>query len=279
MSNAFPFVTPEGRLVAGSFTQINTTDHQNKPLAPEKHNWFVGLAFPKTTAQWYDEQGELGAVFGALRSAAAEHYKGQEFQNTAFAWKIDNGDDPKHASKEGYAGNWILKFTRYVAIGACKVYNTQNAEVIDPAQIKRGYYYRISGSAKANGNTGTQAGVYVNMDMAQLKRQGKEIVSGPTAEQVFGPATGVPSTPQAAYTAPSGPAPSAPTPPAAPVSAPATPGVAPAPQFASGGGFAPAPAPASPVEVKRLYQGVAYTEAALKSAGHSDELIASYPVA
>lgn len=185
MAQSFDFVTPVGRLVSGSFTEVNKTDHQNKPLDPAKYNTFVALAFTKTAANWWDEQGELGAVFTAIRSAAHDHYKGAEFQNAAFAWKIDNGDDPKHAGKDGYPGHWILKFTRYQAIGSCRVYNTANQEIIDPMQLKRGYYYRISGSTKANEQSGNQAGVYMNMNMAQLVGVGQEIVSGPSAAQVF----------------------------------------------------------------------------------------------
>lgn len=277
MAQQFDFVTPAGRLVAGSFTEVNKTDHQNKPLDPAKYNRFVGLAFPKTAAQWWDEQGELGAVFTAIRQAAADHYKGAEFQNAAFAWKIDNGDDVKHAGKEGYAGHWILKFTRYETIGGCRVYNTANQEIIDPMQLKKGYYYRISGSAKANGNTGSQAGVYMNMNMAQLVGIGAEIVSGPTAAAVFGTPATLPAGVQAAPAiggmpaAPSLPLPTPPAAPAAPGAVPAAP-AAPAPNFAQGGGYAP-------VEVKRIYQGVAYTEAALRASNHTDAMIATYPIA
>lgn len=277
----FSFLTPEGRHVSGSLTELNKKDHNGRDLAPEKYNWYFALAFPKTAASWWEESGDLGVTFGKVREAAASHYKGRENQLNPFAWKIENGDDPKHAGKEGFAGCWILKFTRYVGknnMPPVKVFDTNNQELIGNMIGNKGDYYRVAGSCTPNGVEGLQAGVYMNMNMVQFRRKGVEIISGPSAEQVFGPATGAPTTPGMSPTPPSAPANtpqapvSAPTPPTAPA---ATPGVAPAPQFANGGGFAPAPV----VEVKRLYQGVAYTEAVLKASNHTDEMIATYPIA
>lgn len=299
------FLTPVGRLVSGSFFEPQKSDHQGKPKEESDWNYYVGMAFPKTAANWWDEQGELGAVFNALRAAASEHYRGQE--NVAnFKWKIDDGDSPKHAEKSGYPGHWILKFNRQHSIGACPVYNNQNPPqvIVDPQQAKRGHWYRISGSSKANGATGDQAGVYVNMSMAQWCAHGEEIVGGPSASQVFGaapsalpagastqplaPAAAMPAAPGAppAASSPATPAALPQTPPAAaspaPAAAPAQqPGTVPAPNFATGGGYDPAPAApaAAPVEEKYQYAGGAYSKAALLQAGHTEAMIATYPKA
>ena len=214
MAQKESFVTPVGRLVGGSFFDINTYDHENKPLAPEKHNWWVGLAFPKIAANWWEEQGELGAVFQAIMRAANSHYVNGEPQQPTFAWKIINGDDPKHASKTGYAGHWVIGFSRNVAIDACPVYNAAYQQVIDKNLAKKGYYYRISGSSVANGRTGNQAGVYINMEMAQLLYAGEEIISGPAPASVFGAAPAMPEGARPIGVTP------APTPAAAPVAAP-----------------------------------------------------------
>ena len=214
MAQKESFVTPVGRLVGGSFFDINTHDHENKPLAPEKHNWWVGLAFPKTAANWWEEQGELGAVFQAIMRAANSHYVNGEPQQPTFAWKIINGDDPKHASKTGYAGHWVIGFSRNVAIDACPVYNAAYQPVIDKNLAKKGYYYRISGSSVANGRTGNQAGVYINMEMAQLLYAGEEIISGPAPASVFGAAPAMPEGARPIGVTP------APTPAATPVAAP-----------------------------------------------------------
>ncbi|WDQ26679.1 hypothetical protein e2701_00068 [Klebsiella phage e270.1] len=243
------FVTPVGRLVGGSFFDMNTSDHENKPLAPEKYNWWVGLAFPKTAANWWEEQGELGVVFQAILKAAGAHYVNGETQQPTFAWKITNGDDPKHAGKTGYPGHWVIGFSRNVAIDACPLYNAQFQPVIDKNQAKKGYYYRISGSTSPNGRTGNQAGMYINMEMAQLLYAGEEIISGPAPASVFGAVPAMPAGATAIGAAPTpvaAPTP-APTPAAAPVAAP-TPAAAPvaAPTPAAAPVAAPTPA-AAPV--------------------------------
>ena len=279
MAQKESFVTPVGRLVGGSFFDINTHDHENKPLAPEKHNWWVGLAFPKTAANWWEEQGELGAVFQAIMRAANSHYVNGEPQQPTFAWKIINGDDPKHASKTGYAGHWVIGFSRNVAIDACPVYNAAYQPVIDKNLAKKGYYYRISGSSVANGRTGNQAGVYINMEMAQLLYAGEEIISGPAPASVFGAAPAMPEgarpigvTPAAAPVA----APvAAPTPAAAPVAAP-TPAAAPvaAPTPAAAPVAAPTPA-AAPVKVMTEKAGGATYEQFIAQGWNDEQLIAN----
>lgn len=279
----FEFLTPVGRLVSGSFFEPQKSDHQNKPKPESEWNYFVALAFPKTAANWFEEQGELGAVFTALRQGAAAQYQGQENQIVDFKWKIDNGDDLKHADKTGYAGHWILKFNRQASIGPCPLYDNNNPPqaVVDPQQAKRGHYYRIAGSSSANGATGAQAGVYVNMNMAQWCAHGEEIVSGPSAAQVFGQAAGglpmgastTPMAPAAGMPSPGLPAtPATPAAPAAPAAtpAPAAPGAVPAPNFAQGGGYAAEPE-------KYSFGGGAWTKEQLLAGGHTEEMIATYP--
>jgi hypothetical protein len=244
----FDFTTPVGRLVGGSFFELNKTDHNNKPLEEKKYNWWVGLAFPKTAANWWEEQGELGAVFTAIRSAAGFYTNGEASQPT-FAWKIINGDDPKHAAKEGYPGHWVIGFSRNVAIDPCPIYKyPENTAVIDPQQAKRGYYYRISGSSSSNESTGNQAGVYINMYMAQLCFAGQEIISGPAPSSVFNTPIAMPAGASAVPAAPGGvpaPAAMAPVTPPAPGGVPAPAAMAPVTPPAPGG--VPAPAAMAPV--------------------------------
>ena len=215
------FLTPVGRLVGGSFTELNKKDHKGRDLAPEKYNWWAGLAFPKTAANWWEEPGELGVMFQAILRAANSWYVNGETQSPDFAWKIHNGDDPKHAGKTGYAGHWVVGFSRNVQIDQVKVYDTNFKPVIDPNMLKKGFYYRIDGSTSANENTGDQAGMYINMQTVQLCALGDEIVSGPSAETIFGqaPAMQLPTGARPVNVA-------APTPAAAPVAAP-TPAAAP----------------------------------------------------
>ena len=212
------FVTPVGRLVGGSFFDMNKKDQEGRDLDPKKYNWWVGMAFPKTAANWWEEQGDLGVVFQAVLKAAGAYYVNGETQQPTFAWKILNGDDPKFAGRQGYPGHWIIGFSRNVAIDACPLYNAQFQPVIDKNQAKKGYYYRISGSTSANEAKGLQAGVYINMEMAQLLYAGEEIISGPAPASVFG---AVPAMPAGATAIGATPAPvAAPVATPAPVAAP-----------------------------------------------------------
>lgn len=315
MSESRQFTTPVGHLVTGSIFEPQKTDHMGKPVTEDKWSYFIGLAFPKTTQQWWDEpdtgDGSLGYVFNQLRAAANDGYRGQEWQNAAFKWKLEDGDSPKHADKTGWKGHWILKFNRSYSIGRYGVYDNAHPNPApisedNPSRCKRGDYYRVSGSTRPNGAVGDQAGVYVNVNMVQWCAYGEEIASGPSAAQVFSnpvdlppgasttpsaPAAGMPAAPQGAPSAPSAP-PASPAPavppqapaspaPAAPPQAPAqtpapaappTPGSVPPPSFADGGGYDGLPE-------KFQYQGAAYTKEQLLTAGHTEEMIATYPKA
>ncbi len=232
MAETLNFQSPVGRMVSGSFNELQTKDHQGKDQPAEKHKYFVGIAFRKTAANWWDEPGELGAMFRNWLTAAQSHYRNGEWQQPGFAWKINNGDDPKHAGKAGYAGHWVVSFTRSASIGEIPLIEQGNPPryMLDRKAAKRGYYYAISGGVVANGCTGNQAGVYVNINAAMLVGYGEEIISGPSPEQLFSNPVVLPPGASA-------------TPVATAAMAPALPGGYPAPQAAPGGYPAPRAAP------------------------------------
>jgi hypothetical protein len=177
------FVTAVGRLVAGGFFEPQTKDHKGNPLLPEKYHWFAALAFPKTQADWRMEPAE---VFQEIYKAGQEgHATTGDWQKPTFAWKIEDGD-ADNKNKVGYAGHWIVKFSRSCNIEPVRVVDTAYKPIIDPQVAKKGYYYVISGGAKGNGCDGLQAGVFVNMNMVMLAAAGEEIISGPSAQEVFG---------------------------------------------------------------------------------------------
>lgn len=182
----FQFTTPAGRLVMGSFFDLQKTDHENKALPEERYHWFAGLAIPKTTANWWDEPAPL---FQAIKQAAQSTYADTLWQSPYFSSKVEDGDG-KNKDREGYAGCWIVKFTRNLFMGANRVEaprlgDTQYNPIIDPMVAKKGYYYAISGDCQANGKQGATAGIFVNMSMALLVAKGEEIVTGPSLAQAF----------------------------------------------------------------------------------------------
>lgn len=182
----FQFTTPAGRLVMGSFFDLQKTDHENKALPEERYHWFAGLAIPKTCSNWWDEPAPL---FQAIKQAAQSTYADTLWQSPYFSSKVEDGDG-KNKDREGYAGCWIVKFTRNLFMGANRVEaprlgDTQYNPIIDPMVAKKGYYYAISGDCQANGKQGATAGIFVNMSMALLVAQGPEIVTGPSLAQAF----------------------------------------------------------------------------------------------
>lgn len=181
------FLTDVYRLVAGSFSEQNTVDHEGKPIAPEKYNWWAGLAIPKTPGilDWKQEVGNPTLM--AILKAGQEAFPNGEWQSPNFSWKIKDGDSLNKHGEQHYPGHWIVGFSRNQQIGPVPCYN-QSCAPIQPMETKKGWSYKISGSSVGNGRTGNQAGVYVNMEMVQLCIANPEdiIVTGPSAQQVFG---------------------------------------------------------------------------------------------
>lgn len=226
MANApkFQFTTPAGRLVMGSFFDLQKTDHENKALPEERYHWFAGLAIPKTTSNWWDEPAQL---FQAIKQAAQSTYADTLWQSPYFSSKVEDGDG-KNKEREGYAGCWIVKFTRNLFMGANRVEgprmcDTVHNPIIDPMVAKKGYWYGVVGDCQANGKQGSTAGIFVNMSLVQLVAQGPEIITGPSFAQAFAGAQ---------FNVPGG------------VAAPVQPAAAPAPS--------PAPAPAAAAVAPRM---------------------------
>lgn len=286
MSEAKQILTPVGRIVAGDCFKGQDKDADGNPRTiksgpnagqPTKQ-YFVALAIAKSDAAW-------PALEAQIKAAAREGHPTQFGPDgnplrPDFAFKIVDGDSQvpnmkgtKPCDKAGYAGHWVLSFSSNFAP---ECYTKGGAErITDPSMIKRGYYVRIAGSVKGNDST-SKPGVYLNHNMIELCGHGDEINSGPDASSVFGEAAVLPTGASATPLAPTTP------PPVAAASAPA-PAVEPAHDFLNGpAASAPAPAPApsvAPVVAKRLYNGVAYTEAVLAASEHTPEMIASYPLA
>ncbi|MGI4260941.1 ssDNA-binding protein, partial [Klebsiella pneumoniae] len=182
---AIKFLSPVGRLVAGSFFDVQKKDHKGRDLPPEKYHWFVGMAYAKTPGVTHFSQ-ESHDMFKAIWQAAAAGFPAGDYNNAGFHWKIEDGDGVNR-DKEGYAGNWIVKFKRSCKIDPVKIYDSAYKPIINPEVAKRGYYYVMDGSTEGNGQTGDEtAGMYINMNMVMLAAVGDEIVSGPSAREVFG---------------------------------------------------------------------------------------------
>jgi len=311
MSERVDFLTPVGRLVSGDCFKANTTDQNGNPLLIKSgpnagqptQNYNFGVAFDKNDVGYPELWGKIHAE--AKRGFPQYFDAANNCILPTFAFKITDGDSAipntkgnKPCDRTGYPGHWVIFFSGSFA-PKCFTAGGQ-AIITDPTAIKRGYFVRVSGSVVSNDNE-QKPGVYMNYSMVELIGYGEEIQSGPDGAAVFGgsPVTTLPpgasATPLAPSTTPANSNASAPvnTAPAPVNTAPAPVNTAPAPvntaPAPSGpGNTAPAPAqdylnntaPAPVVvEASHIVNGVAYTVTQLKASGHTDVMIATYPLA
>lgn len=251
------FLTPVGRLVAGSLYRGQTTDKNGKPkviktgpnAGQPRTEFYFGVAIPKTPGQHW-ASSEWGSVIWGVGHAAFP--QGQAGAPT-FAWKIIDGDSqvPNKAGKkpcdqEGYPGHWILNFSGSFAPS---IYNKDGSvELKDPDVVKLGYYVQVSGNVDGNGSV-ESPGVYLNHDMVAFAGIGPVIQVGPDASAVgFGQAAlpaGAQPVPATAMQHAMG-APAVPSVPAVPVpgAAAVPPVYAPPPAVPAPGAYVPPAVPA-----------------------------------
>lgn len=291
-TNRIEILTPVARLVEGDAFTPNTTDAEGNPLkvksgpnaGQDRVDYYMGVAVPKTDPA---AQELINKIYAAARAGFPNLFDtAGNCIKPGFAFKIIDGDSQipnsrgtRPCDKEGFAGHWIFKFNSGFAP---KVYTTGGASVIvNPEELKRGYYVRIYGSVVSNGST-QQPGVHLNLSMVERIAFGEVISSGPDGAAVFGGApaptnlpagaTMTPPAPSATIAQPAAaPAPSAPAP-AAPVAPAPVAGVQPAPDFLN----PPAAAPA-PVVEQFSYQNAVYTRDQLAGWGWTAEQINNLP--
>lgn len=224
------FLTPVGRLVQGDPFEAQTKNMQGQPLVTMSgqptQRYFIAVAFRK-------DDPNFGAFYQKLTETARGSFpnlfnaQGQ-CSHPRFSWKLMDGDGvdengKSNATKEGFAGHWVVKFSSSFAPRCFHAGHYQPHEQIqDKNAIQRGYFVRVAGTIEGNDNA-QKPGLYVNLSMVELAGVGPVIVSGPDAAAVFGAAA--PALPQGAQPLPmNGAAPTLPGNfPAAP--APAVPGL------------------------------------------------------
>jgi len=228
-------LTPTGRMVQGHPFEENTTNMKGAPLISTKtgqprSEYFFAIAIAKTSPEW-------APFLQQIQQQAMQFWPGGQFNNPDFSWKIVDGDDPKNAAKEGFAGHWVMRTSGGFAP---RVFTAGGAsQIVDGSRLKRGDYIRAHISCATNGNQ-ESPGIYINHNMVEVVGYGEAITSGPAGDAVFGAvaaalppgasATPVAGAPLAAPgVAPAGVAPmAAPAPAMAPMAAPvAAPAMAP----------------------------------------------------
>lgn len=181
-TQAVQFYLPPGRMVGGSMHELQTKDQQGRDR--EKPGLYFAVAVPKT-------EPTIAGILQTISQVAWQHYQNvasiadqlkQGLSAPNFAWKVEDGDAPKHAGREGYAGCWVFRFS--TSIIPIKTGDSQD-NPIDPTTIKCGFYIDVLGSCAVNGLTDKNAGVYLNPNGVRLLGYGKEIQIGPSIAQMF----------------------------------------------------------------------------------------------
>lgn len=290
------FTSPIMRIVQGDVWEPQLTNQQGQPrvfqpphakAGQPNPQWFIACAIAKNDPAWPPFKAILDSE--AAASWPSLHPAGVRVPGVAFSDKVIDGDGydttGKHnATKEGFAGHWIVRFTSGYAPKAYRqtspgVY----VEITDKAEIKRGYYVRVAGSTLTNQNA-TKPGIHVNLGMVELRAQGAEIISGPDAATAFGgaPQQALPAGATALPAAVHSPGAGAPPPP---------PGAAPPPPPAAGAaaaytGYMPGAAPPPPAKVMlpaangatyEFMVGQGWTDEAMIAAGYMAAPVATPP--
>lgn len=271
--------SPVGRIVAGDIYDlveqkgdngqpklIKTGTNAGQPL---KQRWFH-IAVPKTPGIVdFKQDPQLQAMV----QAAQVSWPRGEFQQPRFAWKIEDGDQPNQNGKfnEYARGHWLIKFATSTAVGVYHWVGQTLTGLTEDGAVKAGYWVQVQFEYTSNAATGNQTpGMYCTPINVCLNRTDEVIQVARSVDPASaGFAQGQTlqtSQPQPAF-APQQAAPAA----AAAPAAPAAP-MAPVAGFSNG----PA-APAAPV--RRLVQGVAYTEDALRASNWTPAQIAALPIA
>lgn len=257
MSDTISFTSPVGRLVSGDIFKGRNTDKDGRPLlfksgpnaGQPKTEYPLGLAIHKSDPGWPAFEATLKQA--AQRDFPALFPNGGPCTVPTFAWKFHDGDStvPNSAGtipnqNPGWAGCHVVFFSTMFAPSVFKRNDRgQFEQLTDPDSVKRGYYVRVAGNVKGNGEH-SKPGIYINYNMVELVGYGEVLQSGANADQAFSSA--------ASYSPPgmtAAPVTTAP-PPVAPVAAPPAPVAAPPAPVAAvppNPAFTQPPAPPAPV--------------------------------
>ncbi len=203
MTDAIDVYFPESRMVQGSVYEMNDKDWQGKPLTyktGEKTGQtykksHVAVAIPKTPGVGHWASESWGAPIWAAGHAA---FPKGEAQAATFAWKVEDGDSTtpnkkgtRNCDREGFAGCWIVHAGQPERLPKALFPDGNELPASLGHAIKCGYRVRLVGRVSGNGQTGGNAGIYINAEGVVLIDKDKEITSGPNAGgivQAAGPA-------------------------------------------------------------------------------------------
>lgn len=143
----------------------------------DKPKFSVTMLFPKNA--------DLSALKEAMRQAKIAQFGPKENWPDDLESPVVDGDNPKHADKEGYKGHWVIKASTNEDQRPGVV--DENVQpIVDQAKFYPGCYARAYIYAYVWEYMGKQ-GVGFILDHVQKLRDGKSFGGKKPAEQVFSP--------------------------------------------------------------------------------------------
>lgn len=206
------FTSPTGRIVWGDPTKLRQKTDQTTNALRTKADGSPLMACEFGVA--YSKADPATATFIALLKAADRAAYPNVCDSPAFADKITDGDSTvpnkkgkKPIEQDGYAGHWVVGFSRAVGdTPPLKRHDGQRWVDMEPGGLDCGDYVIVGGSTTAN-NSAQSPGMYRNVDMVGFVGKGQRIATGRDADEALGSAApalppGATATPQTPANAP-----------------------------------------------------------------------------
>jgi hypothetical protein len=250
---------PSARLVGGGLYKLAPAKDQNnnpkldKDGKPMMTSYFA-IAIPKKGEAWWWNTPWGLEIYNQGAADMPNNY-----QHPQFAWKIEDGDSVipnkrgrMNKDREGYPGNWIIKFSSSFLPDVCTLLDPSRlgkpVRVLQEGYVQLGSWIQVAATIVGNKRTDSP-GIYINPGIVCLVAYGPPITTGLDPDEAgFG---GEPLPPGASVTPLAAPATVAAPAPAAPVGAlppapAAAPAAAPPPAGPATVAAPPAPVPVAP---------------------------------
>lgn len=166
--------------------------HVFKAQAPkpgDKLKYSITMLFPKDSKmEGTSPDGEPRTIAAVIRNAKIAKFGSKENWPVDLLSPVTDGDDPKHATKDGYKGHWVIKATTNEDTRP-GVVDENMVPISESSQFYPGCYARAYVYAYVYEYMGKQ-GVSFILDHVQKMSDGKAFGGKKPVEQVFSPLGG-----------------------------------------------------------------------------------------
>jgi hypothetical protein len=163
--------------------------HVFKPQAVkqgDKPKFSITMLFPKDQSlDGLSPDGKPRNLKEVIKNAKLAEFGPKENWPDELESPVTDGDDPKHAKKEGYAGHWVIKATTGEDQKP-SVIDKDKSPITDSSDFYPGCYARAYVYAYVWSYMNKQ-GVGFILDHVQKMSDGKSFGGKKSAEEVFGP--------------------------------------------------------------------------------------------